>query len=301
MLFWLELVVACLSLALPLLVSNQMVKWLGLTGAAVFSIAALWEYGKGQGWTRSVRYIRCGILVVMSLGIMCFIPDQDKTQDSQIASQISSEVTKRLTQNADKESSSKSDAFYIEVPIAMHGQTTSDMLISGYMVGYKDDKGYIASPINIILYVLIANKLSFTSRISGYTVEAGESMEGPWKLLMPIHIENRNVYSIPDNGDLKNVWIVRFEPELLSVLRSSDFQPREQRSAWCFFQAHDIDLSKIKFYKFRISDTAGEGTTKIVPIPSPRKGDVEVIPKLGKVHIVSTHTDISGFRLKYFY
>jgi hypothetical protein len=117
---------------------------------------------------------------------------------------------------------------------------------------------------------------------------------------MPIHSRNREFYAVPKDGNLRNVWGVRFENLLDSILHASDFQPREVRAGWAFFQRHDVSETDAKFYKFWISDVTGEEITTVLPAPTHRKDKVEVQPKMGGLTFTG-QADISAFRLRYYH
>ncbi len=105
----------------------------------------------------------------------------------------------------------------------------------------------------------------------------------------------------PGSTQLGEGQVMRYDKELASVLRASDFHPRETRTGWCFFQRHDINPAKVKFFRFHISDTTGEEATQIVPFPSPRRDKVEVNYQIGEMTFTGRRIDISKLRLKYFH
>ena len=176
--------------------------------------------------------------------------------------------------------------FRIEIPIVFLG--------AHFVFGHDN----VASPIDVALHVQIANMQEARSTITAYAVQAAASSDGPWKSLMRLPIRNGELYMI-GNGDLTNAHVYRHTDDLEEVLRARPFEPHETKVGWGFFERKDIIPSEVKFFRFRIRDSAGAETIQVVPL-SKEGSNAETNFQEGSMTFLKL-SDISKLQVKYYH
>lgn len=178
-----------------------------------------------------------------------------------------------------------------------NGQDISAMPL---MIGETLSEGYTVYPLDIVLKLDIVNMQNVQSKIASYYVDAALTSDGPWKRLIPLTTEGRQIYVLDAARDLTKALEITFLGKELSVVfQNQSLQPHDSITAWALFQNPEFTQNTMRFFQFHISDTAGIEANSIVPIPAntPSKaGEVNTQEPLGFKGIQPR--DISNFKRK---